>query len=231
MKFAIKAAIAVPVLALLPVVGIQSSGSTHVPDHSKSCQGVVGSMSSAPSSNTSTITVVVGSAPPVTDTFDGNGAVSAPVPQDGVAYDWSVNIDSENNTFDRFWSSAEEGKVGPCGEAPPPPPVRVFKAKTRIIKDDNCSCVKDHLYVKYNRDKVRVTIDRVSHLRWKVTAIGRVAPNDTRFLLPNRWNGSRGWAQKQVYRFKFKDQSCGPYTGEHQHWVATHNPCRSKRGC
>ena len=214
---------------LLTTAGPAPTATAHTPRGSATCEGVWAEGTNYSSRDDNRVSVSVDGRTLARD-FERSDRVELTIPQDGRRHTWawSVTTSSQNPAY----SASASGTIV-CGELPPPPPPpKNVKAKVNIKKIDKCSCVKDRVKVTFDPAKVSVKKERLTRLKWRVTVVGKRAPNGAFYVLPNHWNGTAGYARTQVYPLTLTDKSCGPYTGEHAHWVATHNPCRSSgRGC
>ena len=118
-KLKIFALLAILLTGVLVMIGA-SSASAHTPSISASCEGVVVSGTNYGEAGFD-YSITVGNNAPVTGHIGNNGSKTVAVPQEGATTTWSASIDAPENQYDANGS----GSVGPCGEAPPPPPVDV----------------------------------------------------------------------------------------------------------
>ncbi len=197
-------------LAAALVVGIPSAAEAHTARFSADCDGVVVNATAYDANAANRWTVTIAGVTQ-TGTFGASFTRTFSVPQAGATTAWSASIDAAGTRYD----FAQSGTVGPCGEAPPPPPVvpptpapptplapPVKHAKTRVTVVDRCNCYRDKVTM-HGGDHVRIRSEHPTNTLWVFTVTGRDG-----YLLPSTIGGNHGWAATQVYKVRTKNQTC-----------------------
>jgi len=115
---------------------------------------------------------------------------------------------SQDYSIVQSWNVGVKGRHG-CTPPPPPPPPHVKKrhAHASAQVTDKCNCFMDKVRFFWNHDKVRGHVTHPNRTTWVAHLTGKKVGN-VQYLLPNRINGSHGWAKHQRYVVHTTNKPC-----------------------